>query len=75
MDATATPIVGSGFSGYIIADCDFQFAHGFAFITQIGTFLGTEGYLALIIPDPALNARKAEPFDDGGVIGGEQLGF
>jgi len=41
-----------GFQGYVIVDCQFQYAHGFAFITQIGTFLGTEGYLALVIPDP-----------------------
>lgn len=74
VDATATPIVGAGFSGYIIADCDFQYAHGFAFITQIGTFLGTEGYLAEIIPDPALNNRSAQPFDQK-ANGGEQLGF
>jgi len=45
-------VLAPGFQGYIIVDCQFQFAHGFAFITQIGTFLGTEGYLALIIPDP-----------------------
>jgi len=45
-------VLSPGFQGYVIVDCQFQFAHGFAFITQIGTFLGTEGYLALIIPDP-----------------------
>jgi len=47
-----TSVLAPGFQGYVIVDCQFQFAHGFAFITQIGTFLGTEGYLALIIPDP-----------------------
>jgi hypothetical protein len=75
VDGTATPIVpANSFSGYIIADCNFQYAHGFAFITQIGTFLGTEGYLALIIPDPP-KPRAASPFSDGPVTGGEQLGY
>jgi len=50
--ANLTSVMAPGFQGYVIVDCQFQFAHGFAFITQIGTFLGTEGYLALIIPDP-----------------------
>lgn len=74
VDASSSPIVGAGFSGYIIADCDFQYAHGFAFITQIGTFLGTEGYLALIIPDPP-KPRIAEPFPAAGATSGEQLGY
>jgi len=75
VDGTATPIVPpNSFSGYIIADCNFQYAHGFAFITQIGTFLGTEGYLALIIPDPP-KPRAASPFSAGPVTGGEQLGY
>jgi hypothetical protein len=41
-----------GFQGYIFARCNFQFAHGFAFITD--GFGGVpnlaEGYLALVIP-------------------------
>jgi hypothetical protein len=47
-----TSMVGSsGFSGYAIASCPFQDAHGFAFITDTtGTFSGTEGYLAVVIP-------------------------
>jgi len=50
--ANLASVMAPGFQGYVIVDCQFQYAHGFAFITQIGTFLGTEGYLALIIPDP-----------------------
>jgi hypothetical protein len=48
-----TNMVGSGgFSGYAIAQCNFQEAHGFAFITDTtGTFSGTEGYLAVIVPN------------------------
>jgi hypothetical protein len=42
-----------GFQGFIIAECQFQFAHGFAFITD--GFGGpsvqvAQGYLALVIP-------------------------
>jgi hypothetical protein len=76
IDGASTPIVAANsFSGYIIADCDFQYAHGFAFITQVGTFLGTEGYLALIIPDPP-KPRNASPFMLGPnpAASGEQLG-
>ncbi len=65
--------ISPGFQGYVIVDCQFQYAHGFAFITQASTFLGTEGYLALIIPDPP---RSAGAFPNiGGNNPGEQLGF
>jgi hypothetical protein len=39
------------FQGYIIAQCGFQFAHGFAFITDgpIGQAQVAEGYLALVL--------------------------
>ena len=44
------------FQGYIIAMCNFQFAHGFAYVSDVqndpsGRTLGAMGYLALIIPD------------------------
>lgn len=29
--------VASGFQGYMIADCNFDFAHGFAFVTNAGS--------------------------------------
>ncbi len=42
----------SGFQGYLMARCEFQFAHGFAFITN--NFGGmpslAQGYLALVVP-------------------------
>jgi hypothetical protein len=43
---------GEGFQGYIIAVCDFQYAHGFAFITDGfgGVPALAQGYLALVIP-------------------------
>jgi hypothetical protein len=42
----------------MIATCSFQFAHGFAFISDIGARNLAMGYLALIIPDPSLNAGR-----------------
>jgi hypothetical protein len=65
-DTWANTIDGSapvfaGFQGYVIAKCDFQFGHGFAFIVgkyNSGTvFDVAHGYLALVIPDPAITAR------------------
>jgi hypothetical protein len=41
-----------GFQGYIIAQCRFQFGHGFAFISSQGASASTgtaEGYLALVM--------------------------
>ena len=47
-----------GFQGYVIAQCRFQFAHGFAFITDgpIGQARVAEGYLALVM-DAAIGTR------------------
>jgi len=47
-----------GFQGYIIAQCNFQYAHGFAFITDgpIGQARVAEGYLALVL-DAAIPSR------------------
>jgi len=68
--ATTTPSIASGglyvnlvstaaagFQGYMIAVCNFQFGHGFAFISdgygQPGRGL-SQGYLASIIPTPGV---------------------
>ncbi|MCU1259899.1 MAG: hypothetical protein JWO80_2784 [Bryobacterales bacterium] len=59
--STAAP----GFQGYMIAQCRFQYAHGFAFITDGfgGPGRGlSQGYLALVLQDPnATGGRKANP--------------
>ncbi len=44
----------TSFSGYIIAKADFQFCHAFAFIADTGFASIAHGYLANIIPDPAI---------------------
>jgi hypothetical protein len=44
-------------AGYIIAICQFQYGHGFAFFTDnfgVGSPATAQGYLALIIPDPEI---------------------
>lgn len=48
----ATP----GFQGYAIAQCAFQYGHGFAYISDVGANRIAEAYLALIM-DSALDTR------------------
>jgi hypothetical protein len=48
----ATP----GFQGYMIAQCAFQYAHGFAFISDVGANRVSEAYLALVL-DSGLSSR------------------
>jgi hypothetical protein len=62
------------FQGYMIAQCRFQYAHGFAFISDVGARNLAMGYLALIIPADADADRDADPFPNGGAGSGEQLG-
>jgi hypothetical protein len=54
--------VAAGFQGYVIAQCGFQYAHGFAFITNgVGTNGGlSQGYLAGVIPDVNQISRATE---------------
>ena len=49
----------AGFQGYMIAQCNFLYAHGFAFITDgpIGQARVAEGYLALVIDGPDSTGR------------------
>ena len=63
-----------GFQGYIIARCNFQFGHGYAFVSDLGAEKLAHGYLALVIPDLG-NARLADPFTVAGAGVGEQLAF
>jgi len=49
---TTALAVAPNFQGYVIADCQFQYGHGFAFVTRVGAVDVAMGYLALIIPDP-----------------------
>jgi hypothetical protein len=48
----ATP----GFQGYMIAQCSFQMAHGFAFISDVGANRVSESYQALVL-DSSMGSR------------------
>jgi hypothetical protein len=49
----ATP----GFEGYIIAQANFQYCHGFAFISDVGAQKLAEGYLAIQLDQPFSTSR------------------
>jgi hypothetical protein len=70
--------IGAGFQGYLIAQCNFQYAHGFAFVTDgVGANGGlSQGYLAGVIPDTNQNPRTtANPIGSITTKGaGETLG-
>jgi hypothetical protein len=53
----ATP----GFQGYMIATCNFQYAHAFAFISDVGANKVSEAYLGLILDQGGLNPRYNNP--------------
>jgi len=70
-DNKVTTLTGYADSGYMIANCAFQFAHGFAWIQQGATAtpnVAAMGYLALVIND--INTTNAR----GTVLAGEMLG-
>ena len=56
-----------GFQGYVMAQCDFLYAHGFAFLTDgpIGSARVAEGYLALVLD--GRNSLRGSTF--GEVVG------
>jgi len=58
------------FQGYMIAICQFQYAHGFAFISDLGARNLAMGYLAVVIQDPTAQAnsvRNASPLGSSNV--------
>jgi len=46
-----TSTLAPNYQGYLFATCNFQYAHGFAFVSDIGARNLAMGYLALIIND------------------------
>jgi hypothetical protein len=67
LDPTYNSTPTSGVSGYAIAVCDFQFAHGYSFVSDSDVRNFAAAYLALIIPDTSV--RQPQPFDCT-IIGG-----
>jgi len=64
--------VNPGFQGYTFAVCNFQYAHGFAFISDVGARNIAMGYLALVMADPGTGSRAANPFGGSITSSGEQ---
>jgi hypothetical protein len=50
-----------GFQGYMFAQCNFQLAHGFAFISDLGARNLAMGYLALVVPNNITIFRTGAP--------------
>jgi hypothetical protein len=48
-----------GFMGYMIARCNFQYAHGYAFISDLGAQKLAQGYVALIM-DANIGSRTGK---------------
>ena len=51
------------FQGYLVAECEFQHARGFAFVTEQinGTAILAQGYLAEIVRDPQESGAGSSP--------------
>jgi len=56
-----------GFGGYIIARCNFQYAHGFAYLFKYTgvSFDGTMGYLALVLDASDPNKTRTGSVSEG----------
>jgi hypothetical protein len=75
-DGTAGNPGVTNFTGYLIARCNFQYAHGYAFVSNLGlTSPGTfaQSYVALVIPDRG-GERPVDSFLTAGSGSGEILG-
>jgi hypothetical protein len=57
--ANLASTLAPSFSGYIIAVCNFQFAHGFAFVSDVGARNLAMGYLALVMNNGGSISRGA----------------
>jgi hypothetical protein len=56
---TLASIAAPGFQGYMMALCNFQYAHGFAFISDLGARNLAMGYLALVVNNGAISRSNA----------------
>jgi len=62
---TLASTAATGFQGYMIAVCQFQLAHGFAFISDLGARNLAMGYLALILPTGTGNRNSGNLLFNG----------
>jgi hypothetical protein len=58
----ASQSVPAGWSGYMIASCNFQFAHGYAAVSDVGVRNIMASYLALIIGNASSTLRNVPEF-------------
>jgi len=70
--ANTLQTIAPNFQGYMFAVCNFQYAHGFAFISDVGARNLAMGYLALVMGDPGTGSRNAQPFNGSVTSVGEQ---
>ena len=70
--ANTLQTIAPNFQGYMFAVCNFQFAHGFAFISDVGARNLAMGYLAIVIGDPGTGSRGANPIGASLTSSGEQ---
>jgi len=56
--ANTLQTIAPNFQGYMFAVCNFQFAHGFAFISDVGARNLAMGYLAVVLNDPGTGSRS-----------------
>jgi len=77
IDTSLTSSTFMGFTGYAIAICNFQYAHGYAFVSDYGLNKFSTSYVALVIPDAARTATANICSASAGTFGcaptGEQL--
>ncbi len=57
--ANTLQTIAPGFQGYMIAVCNFQLAHGFAFISDVGARNLAMGYLAVVLDDPGNTGSRS----------------
>jgi hypothetical protein len=70
--ANTLQTIAPNFQGYAFAVCNFQYAHGFAFISDVGARNLAMGYLAIVIADPGTGSRGANPIGASLSSSGEQ---
>src|ERR1035437_1338514 len=63
--ANTLQAIAPGFQGYMIAVCNFQFAHGFAFISDVGARNLAMGYLAVVLHDGRANTNTVDAENGG----------
>ncbi|MGA2116616.1 MAG: hypothetical protein ABSH56_17895 [Bryobacteraceae bacterium] len=69
--AGLTSLLAPGFNGYMIATCNFEYAHGFAFVSDLGARNLAMGYLALVMntANGSFPETSGRPIPTGEVLG------